>query len=401
MKLSVKMGNHKIHISIIIFLLCLMSQFSYGQEKEKNWSLNGYIKNMQTVIINDVKIPALGIDTTLFLQDNLIHNRLNFKWYPNQNFTFKAEMRNRVFWGDLVKSNPDYGKLIENGANDFFNLSSILVDNNNVILHSTIDRLYMEYMKGDWEIRIGRQRINWGINTVWNPNDVFNAFSFTDFDYEERPGSDAVRIKYYTGFASSIEIAAKAFENIEDAVFAGLWKFNKWNYDFQILSGYAQEELVLGGGWAGNLKNAGFKGEFSYFQPFEEDIEPSFAGTLAFDYSFKKGLYYSGGYLYNSNGDIDTPISNLFSFELSAKNLYPYRHALFSAVSYPFNPLLSGTLSVIYSPGEAHAMFINPLFTYSIANNWNLDFVGQIVFNNDDGYISPIQALFLRIKYSF
>ena len=38
------------------------------------------------------------------------------------------------------------------------------------------------------------------MNLVWNPNDLFNAFSFVDFDYEERPGSDALRIQKYTGY---------------------------------------------------------------------------------------------------------------------------------------------------------------------------------------------------------
>ena len=34
----------------------------------------------------------------------------------------------------------------------------------------------------------GRQRINWGQTFVWNVNDVFNAYSYFDFDYKERPG---------------------------------------------------------------------------------------------------------------------------------------------------------------------------------------------------------------------
>jgi hypothetical protein len=62
---------------------------------------------------------------------------------------------------------------------------------------------YLDYTAGKWQFRVGRQRINWGVNLVWNPNDVFNSFSYFDFDYEERPGSDAVRVQYYTGTTSS------------------------------------------------------------------------------------------------------------------------------------------------------------------------------------------------------
>ena len=55
-------------------------------------------------------------------------------------------------------------------------------------------------------LRIGRQRINWGVNLAWNPNDLFNAYSLIDFDYQERPGSDAIRFQYYMGDLSVLNL---------------------------------------------------------------------------------------------------------------------------------------------------------------------------------------------------
>jgi hypothetical protein len=130
--------------------------------------------------------------------------------------------------------------------NDYLDLSLVLIDGSSLVLHTMLDRLYMEYVSGSWEIRLGRQRINWGINTVWNPNDVFNAFAFTDFDYEERPGSDALRIRRYLGFASSVEVAINAFDKLEDAVIAGMFKFNTGQYDYQILAGYVRGRFCAG-----------------------------------------------------------------------------------------------------------------------------------------------------------
>lgn len=385
------------NILFFLFPIFLFAQ----EEKPKNWTLTGYVKTMQTVIVNNIKVPQIGLDTTLVLQDNLIHNRLNFKWYLNDNWTFKADLRTRLFYGELVKSQTNYGAQIEDANNDFLDLSLLLLNKRSVVAHTMLDRLYFEYIKGDWEVRLGRQRINWGINTVWNPNDIFNAFSFTDFDYEERPGSDALRVRYYTGFASSVEFAVKAFDDWDKVVAAGLVKFNKWNYDFQVLGGIVHRDLVLGGGWAGNVKNAGFKGEFSYFHTLNENANNSFSSTLSVDYSFKKGPYTSFGFLYNSNGSSTTSINELFSFELSAKNLYPYQFALFAQATQSVTPLLSAGVALIYSPSEVHALFINPSFTYSIADNWSLDFIGQLVFNKNEKYESPIQVLFLRLKYSF
>lgn len=390
--------------NLLIIFLTLLPCLVHGQEEAlKNWRLSGYVKNMQTLLFFNDAFPDAQfnlVDT--FLQDNLIHNRLNFKWYIHDNWNFVAEARTRVFYGDLVRATPDYAKLIDNADNDYFDLSAVFLDSDAWVAHTMLDRLYLEYIKNNLEIRLGRQRVNWGISTVWNPNDIFNAFAFTDFDYEERPGSDALRVKYYTGFASSIELVANAFDSFDEATIAALWKFHLGKYDFQALGGYREQDLVGGGGWAGNLGNAGFKGEFSYFHDLSDtERNNSFSATIAVDYSFSNSLYLHTGYLYNSEGTVAAGVGGLFNFELSARNLYPYRHAVFTQVSYPFSPILSGGLAAIYSPVEVHALFLNPLLTLSIKDNWDLDLVGQLVFNKSGKYTSPIQATFLRLKFSY
>lgn len=387
----------------IIGVLMLLLKPSVAQDEPSKWAINGYLKQMQTYLLfNDSYFDLQQfkmVDT--FLIDNLIHNRVNIRYYASDKLTLRADIRTRIFYGDLVRQAPDYGALIDNANNDYLDLSLVLIDGSSLVLHTMLDRLYMEYVSGSWEIRLGRQRINWGINTVWNPNDVFNAFAFTDFDYEERPGSDALRIRRYLGFASSVEVAINAFDRIEEAVMAGMFKFNTGQYDYQILAGYVREDLALGGGWAGNLGNAGFKGELTYFFPLKEENDAAFAFTFAIDYQFTNSLYLNGGYLYNSQGQPGANIVQLFDFDLSAKNLYPYRHAIFTSVQFPFTPLFNGGLTAIYSPGPSNALFLNPNLIYSLKTNWDIDLTGQIAFYNDSGYTSPLQALFLRTKWSF
>lgn len=374
------------------------------EEKQKNWDLRGYVKDLQSLSILSLPNPTTGDFTKIASQDNVIHNRLNFRWFPNDKFTLKLELRNRFFWGDQIRlGGVEAFKENLAAGNDFFDLDVVAVGEIGVAVHSIIDRFYGEYVNGNWEVRLGRQRINWGINTVWNPNDIFNAYAFTDFDYEERPGSDALRIRYYTGYAGSVEVAAKVFDKWKESTVGLLWKFNKYNYDFQVLAGVVEGDYALGGGWAGNLKNVGFKGEFTYFLPFEKDAKTSFTATLGADYSFGNSLYFNTGFLYNSNGTTTGNITQLFTFDLSAKNLYPYKYATFLSANYPFSPLLNGGVAIIYSPSEAQALFLNPTLTYSIKENWDVDFIGQLVFDDEGalGYRSPVQALFLRFKFSF
>ena len=359
----------------------------------KNWDLTGYVKNLQTVY----NLNLFGQND--LVQDNLLHNRLNFKYYINNNWTFKSDLRNRIFYGNrsIFLENFD-----EDAGNDFLDLSANIINSEGLLMHSMIDRLYFEYASGDWEVRIGRQRINWGINTVWNPNDIFNAFNFADFDYEERPGSDAIRITHYTGPTSSVELAINVADSLDEMVVGGLWKFNKGNYDFQVLSGYFKNDFVIGGGWAGNIKNASIKGEFAYFAPLVEGRDRAFSGTWAVDYSFNKGLYLNVGFLYNSTGVSTGGLESLFTSQLSAKNLYPFKYAIFTQVNQPITPLLSVGIANIYSPSEAKALFFNPTITYSISDNWDLNMVGQLMFNKGvESYESPIQAFFLRFRFSF
>lgn len=386
-------------IIAVLFAFPLRSQ---AQEELKNWSLDGYIKNMQAMVFYN--LGALPADN--YQQLNLLHHRLNSRWLLSGELKLEAGLRTRVFYGDLnafqANGGRSYGELIDNENNDYFDLSLVLLDEDSWVMHTMVDRLYLEYFKGPWEVRLGRQRINWGISTVWNPNDIFNAFAFTDFDYEERPGSDALRVKYYTGFASSVELAVRMFDAFEEATIAGMWKFNTGTYDIQVLGGYDRNYLAMGGGWAGNLGDAGLKGEFTCFLPLEKGQDDAFAATIGIDYSFENSLYLNGGYLYNSAGSATASVINLFDFELSARNLYPYRHAVFAQFAYPFTPLLNGGAAFIYSPVEVHALFANPTLTLSVAENWDLDLVGQVIFDKEErGYASPLQAFFLRLKYSY
>ena len=365
-----------------------------SQKKEPTTSLDGYFKMLPSII-------AFTNSDNYYL-DILFHNRLNFSWFPNDKFTFKASLRNRLFLGDQIRSTSNFSDLVDSGANDYFNLSSKLINSKGLLFHSYFDRFYGEYSSGQWEVRLGRQRINWGIATIWNPNDIFNAYAFTDFDYEERPGSDALRIKKYIGYSGSIELAFSPADTFNQSTAALLYKFNKYNYDFQLLSGVVNQDFVFGVGWAGNIKTAGFKTEMSYFFPLIEGRKAAYSAAINFDYALAFGLYFNVGVLYNSAGGLDQGFNDLFNVNLSARNLYPYRWSTMFSAGSPLSPIMSASLTAVYSPVKSNALFLLPTYTISVATNWDLDFVMQILFEGDQGkYSSPLQAYFVRTKWSF
>ncbi len=400
------------HYTTILFLLLfypMMAQEEFDidesmleetVEEEKKWTLDGYIKDLRTIFIDTSGNP--------FLFNSQIHNRLNFNWYINDKWTVHSGLRTQIFYGTLINTaNPfePFATSIDGANDDVLDMSFLVADGSNFVWHSVFDRLYVDYTTEKWQVRLGRQRINWGINTVWNPHDIFNAYSYFDFDYEERPGSDALRVQYFTGFASSVEVAIKAFDTVDEFVGGAMWRTNKWNYDFQFLGGVFFKDVVVGAGWAGSIGNVGFKGELTTFIPYDsaDSTETAFSGTLGFDYSLDNSTYFSGGMLFNSLGTTDRAALNVLALELNAKNLYPYQYSFFGLVSYPFNPAISGSVSLIYSPSADQALFINPSLTYSIKDNWDIDLIGQLVFNNDENgdFGLPVTVLFTRLKWSF
>ena len=381
-------------ISLLLYSLLVLAQ----EEEPPKFTVKGYLKDM-------ISVNHLG-DSVLF--QNLIHNRVNTAWYPSDHWSVFVEVRTRLISGGFVKSFPNYDKLIDTN-NDYLDLSGSWMLGNSSVLNVMADRAYVQWAKDTWEVKLGRQRINWGINLVWNPNDWFNAYSYFDFDYEERPGSDAIRISRYTGVASSVEVAAKMADEVDNFVGAGLWKINKSGYDVQFLAGLAQGDLALGTGWAGNLGLAGFKGEFTYFHKAVETVynlgyDDMVLWSISVDYSFPSSLYLNGSVLFNSGGSYD-PASFFFLQSLrpgTVRTLSPYKWSSFVQTSYQFSPLLFGGLAFIGYPG-GDAFFVNPSLTVSVRENLDLDLIGQLFYGENavGDFTSLLSAGYLRIKWSF
>jgi hypothetical protein len=92
--------------------------------------------------------------------------------------------------------------------------------------HTNINRLYLDWRKNNWQVRMGRQRINWGVNLVSNPNDLFNTYSFFDFDYTERPGADALRVKHFLEDMWRVQAAVSLARNSRQMLAAAMPNLN-------------------------------------------------------------------------------------------------------------------------------------------------------------------------------
>ena len=384
-------------ISFFVFLMAQLPFLLFAQESKV--SLNGYVKELYMFYSTENGIPGTDLN---YLTSNVLHNRLNFKWYTSKKITTVVEMRNRIMFGNLVKDFPGYQATV-NVDNGLVNMSWISAQGTGWFVHSMIDRAYMDYSSGKWQIRAGRQRVNWGVNLVWNPNDIFNTFSYFDFDYEERPGTDAVRVQYYAGVTSSAELVYKPGRDQAHSAIAGMYKFTQWDYDFQFLGGQAGNDWVLGGGWAGDIYGAGFRGEITHFEPRANNSFRATVASVSADYTFKNSLYIHTSVLYSSNGKTGKAggVDVLFNPDMSAKQLSLARYSLFGQISKPITPLFTGSFSGIVNPSDG-SFYFGPALSYSLLNNLELMVTGQLFFGDSGTEFGDIgQIAFGRLKWSF
>jgi len=370
-----------------------------AQEGVPDKELNGYVKYMNTLIIPES-------DTLEAISDNFIHNRFNFAWYLNDNWIFKTSMRNRFFWGELVESQPQLYQMLDDDPG-FFDLSILWATGDKYALHTIFDRMNFTYQDEQWELIVGRERINWGMTLIWNPNDIFNSYSFFDFDYEERPGTDAITVNYFTSATAQVGLTYELGRSLKESSIAARYRWNTGTYDFQTFGGYQKEFFVLGAGWAGDIKGAGFRGEGTYFIPEGgTDGETQFVGSIDADYSFNNAmaLYVQMSYLFNSRG-INASTGDYAAFyldrNLTVQTLSPAMHNLFFNVRGQVSPLINVTLASMVNPADG-SWFIGPSVDFSIITN--LDFLlNAQLFRGDPMTLfgDGGSLLFGRLKYSF
>ena len=380
------------HILLIIILsLLFVNSKSYCQDKLQ---VSGFVSSMPTFMFSDISQE--------WINDFTFHNRFDFSYTPTSTFTFEAGLRNRILTGDMITS----GMIDVNNYNTdqgWLDMTENIASGKSYAFNSSIDRLFMNITFNKLEITLGRQRINWGISTAWNPNDIFNAYSFFDFDYIKRPGSDALRFKYYTGNTSVVEFATSLDNNkkVTSALFS---RFSLNSFDLQFSGGiFKSDDIYLGAGWSGYFNRVGFKGEISTFVPYKNKInrEQIWSATIGVDYIFENSLTIITELLYQKNNNQQLLSDDLFtSKNIDARSLSFSEYSLFASTSYPITPLLKASFSAMYYPSMP-GFFINPSIEYSISNNWYLSAITQYFNIETEETKTKITMLYLRLKANF
>lgn len=372
-------------------LACFLSL--KGQETASNITAGGYASWLHTAMFEK---PS---DT--WINSSMLHNRLNFKAYAGTRVTFALEIRNRFVTGDMVALDPGYVSDLA-ADNGWLDLSWNISSGNSFVLNSMIDRAYIDFTAGRLQITAGRQRINWSQSLVWNPNDIFNTYSFFDFDYVERPGSDAVRLVYSTGPSSAAEAAVKINSEGEFTA-AALLRFTLLNTDFQLFAGETDEEFFTAGtGWSGAVGPFSVRGEASLFSPFEGSVHEgsTLIATAGIDRVFSDRLTAMVQMMYSNRPLSLDSFTVLYEGGLTARDLAFSEFSAVGQVTWAPMPLLSISLSAMWYP-DLEGWYAGPSVDVSLAENVDFSFLWQHFDMRLASAETKLNLGFIRIRYSF
>lgn len=383
--------------SLATLLSNLASAQIPGLAADKPYDLGGYVKYMASANI---------VEHSDDYYDHLIHQRFNFEYRFEQGFRVNLAMRNRLLWGDSTRL-PGYSSII--GADTgYWDLSTNWLERDSVIGTSQLDRAYIQWSDSDWQLRAGRARINWAMNTIWNPNDIFNAYSIYDFDYEERSGTDALSVTRKLDFASSIDVVYSPSSQSDLTSYAARYLYNHQGWDMQLIAGKSHLDRVLGAGLAGDIKGAGLRAEVSWFEPTQAMwdgvvLNSTTVASIESDYSFSAQGNWIGriAYLYISDPQSVESAAKYLNLPLNAKTLSFSQNTYYADLGFDISPLWRATFSTVYYQDQSYYLSLNT--QYSLSDD--LQLVGVIQqFDGSSGSLfgeTPATLLFGQVKWSF
>lgn len=207
-----------------------------------------------------------------------------------------------------------------------------------------LDRLYFDIELGQWDLRLGRQAINFGQAQIWNPVDLVDSNTALDFDIVKQ-GIDAVRASYSISSTANV-LGLVAFPDggslslLRGEVLLG-------NTEVGLLAAVDRrdDDVILGCDLKGDL-GVGWWVEGAYHDRQDDTFHQL---VLGFDYSFPvfRQLYIAAQYYRDSSGG--TNVDNYPFAEAASGRRFLARQYGSLIASLSLDELTSINSSVIYN----------------------------------------------------
>ena len=244
-----------------------------------------------------------------------------------------------------------------------------------------VDDAFVRIAAGPVEAVLGRQPITWGAGRIWQPTDVFAAFSPTALDTEYKPGIDGLLLSAYPFDFATLQFAyilSPAEEpDAEDSV-ALRWRGQVGvESELTALAARVRGEPLAGGSIETVWLEAGWRLEAVAFRPRDGETTETFA-IAGVDHQFGDGTLLLAELYHHSLGAVaesGLPAVLLSRSYRDGRLLQLSRSVLAVSASRDFLGLWKGSYTVfgaaLRDDADArHASILHQLtFSYSISDN--------------------------------
>ncbi len=366
-KQSTHRWSHSAGLFLLIFVILSFSRTAFAQ---LNYSFSGYVVDLPVYSISNKELSnLLSIDQNQFL--NLTRLRLRPEIY-----LWGGARMNIEYEADLLYSRQNPFLFINQTSSrrQIVNMKWDLINKDNIDVSHYIDRLYLRQGFGWGNIIVGRQRIAWGVGRVWSPTDLFNPINPAYFGKIEKDGVDAASATYSFGNFTDLNVVYNPQGKLKTSNAAFRFRTNFDKYDFAVVGGYFDQRVFAGGDFAGNLFEAGIRGE-GIISMDKNNFNNNFIRLVfGLDNQFTSKLYALLEYQFNGQGSADKLKYDILGL-YNGNIINLSRNYLVVSGSYQITPLFTATVSDNENLNDGSG-YLNIIGVYSLSDNATLTIGG-------------------------
>jgi hypothetical protein len=394
---------------ITILLLKPVSAFPAFGLKGFDPSVSGELKSLNFFTMTTGLTPELATDPTAMAErgEMVFRNmerarfkvRAPYQIDDDRHISIKIDYDQQTEFGSFV-STGDH-RLMEKWSEErqFLDLSQTLVERESVRYLHRLYRASVIYRDKYYSMEIGRQQIPWGRGHYFTPTDVFNPFSPTQIELEERDGVDAVNLTTSEWHSLKGQLVyTPRGKRLHPQRIMGRISHHLQDYELGLLGGRYRDDHVIGFDAEGNFGDAALRAE-GIFQEAEHERN-FFKYTVSLDYNLPKNFLVGGEYHYNGQGDRERSDYDLPRFVSGEIQQVAKNYGAF-LIQHDLTPLWTVANRLIMNMDDV-SFFVRPEIQYEAGNNFILTAAIQLFLGNNQDEFGRGQNLYLiEAKYSF
>jgi len=303
-------------------------------------------------------------------------NRLRLNLDANQQaFQMHISYDHELLLGGAVRD-PLFAIQQQMPTPTYLDLTHTISTSSSYAWQQTLYRAWLQYETETWQLKLGRQRMAWGVGRIWNPSDRFNPVQATALETEQKLGVDGLDIEYhYSDFGRVQSVFAPGRTKHRVArKWAVRWQDTFAENDISLWLGEIAQAQVLALDMTGNIadttarmawmqSNGGQQGDFSQ-------------AILGLDGTwqqpvFPAGLYWAVEYFYN--GAAKLIASPLLSDYTQSRS----KHLLGILLGYDLSALWRMDMTYLQDLTQ-NSQFIAPSLRYSATEDLDATVFAQV-----------------------